>query len=255
MAEDAEMTLLAMLALPECEEREEAIQLLTQKSYYVVVTKGAGTCKRGERSDLTGCTPASGEGGGGGGGGKEQSEDNNSDPAYGRPSKKSERHPDAAPKALPYQAPPPKKGKKGQPIVRGKGAESQTARGDIAESLASKLGFRSILPPGQRCNKPGENKEKGSTIDLEFDHSGKAYELKMCQTSATEYRLKAKASEKEAKYKYAELNDLQPYTLVGVRDVDTGEVHFYASKEAGLTGAEVSDKAFDYVGTVKESDL
>lgn len=174
------------------------------------------------------------------------------DPAAGRPSKPEERHEGAAPQAKPWQPPPPKKGKKGEGMpARPKGDASQTVIGDLGEELAKQIGFRSILPPGQRSHKPGEVAEKGSTIDLEYDHSGRAYELKLCNDTATEYRLKAKASEKEAKLKFAELNKLEPYTMVGVREVGAGVVHFYAAKAPGMIGAEVSEKAFDYVGSAK----
>ncbi len=75
--------------------------------------------------------------------------------------------------------------------------------------------------------------------------------MKLCNTTATEYRLKAKAKEKAGKEKYAGIHGLTPHVLVGVRDVATGEVHFYAGREPGLIGAEVSSKAYDYIGSVK----
>jgi len=54
-----------------------------------------------------------------------------------------------------------------------------------------------------------------------------------------------------AKETYAKKYDLKVHTLIGVRDADKGEIHYYGSKEPGLTGAEVSDKTFDYLGKVK----
>ena len=156
------------------------------------------------------------------------------------------------PKAMPWQDPPPPQGKTGEGMAaRPVGDQSQTKIGDHAEQLAQQLGMRSLLPEGQRSFKPGEVATKGSTIDLEYDHSNRAYELKMCQTSATEYRLKAKAVEKENKLKFADQNGKVAYTMVGVRDPVAGETHFYAAKEPGMTGAAVSAKNFDYVGTVK----
>jgi len=172
------------------------------------------------------------------------------DPDANRPSSPENRHKGATPEVKPYQEPPPKQGKKGGgQIERPKGDASQTALGDHTEALAAELGFRNILPEGKRTAAGTEDK-RGS-IDLEYDHSGKAYELKMCKTTSTEYRLKAKASEKEHKQAYAEKYKLTPYTLIGVRDVDKNEVHFYGSKQPGFTGAEVSDKHFDFLGTVK----
>lgn len=179
------------------------------------------------------------------------------DPAEGRPSRPEERHTNAdgtpiLPAALPWRSPPPKAPRAaGEAFARPRGDDSQTRIGDLGEELALALGFRSILPVGQRSHRPGEVAEKGSTIDLEFDHSGNAYELKLCNTTATEYRLKAERSEKDAKLAFAERHQLTPYVLVGVRDVATGEVHFYAGREAGLSGAEVNEGKFDYVGSVK----
>jgi hypothetical protein len=167
-----------------------------------------------------------------------------------RPSRPENRHEGAAPPKKPYREPPPKKGVKGSgPAKRPKGDASQTALGDHTEEIAKQLGFRSILPAGKRT--AAGTVDKHGSIDLEYDHSGKAYELKMCKTTSTEYRLKAKASEKDHKMAYAKKYNLTPHTLIGVRDVDKNEVHFYGSKEPGFTGAEVSEKHFDYLGTVK----
>lgn len=185
-----------------------------------------------------------------------KTDDASPDPAKGRPSRADERHVNEdgsapLPPAKAWQAPPPKTGKKGEGMkARPKGDESQTKIGDLGEGLATQIGFRSILPEGQRSHKAGENEEKGSTIDLEFDHSGRGYELKLCNSTATEYRLKAKSKEKAQKEKYAALNDLTAHVLVGVRDVETGEIHFYAGKQPGLIGSEVSEKHYDYIGSV-----
>lgn len=173
------------------------------------------------------------------------------DVAKNRPSKPEERHENSSPKVLPWKDPPPKKGKKGEGMgERPSGKDSQTAKGDEAEMLATKLGFRSVLPVGKRNLTAKEVEKLGSSIDLEYDHSGKLYELKMCQTTATEYRLKAKKEEKDAKERFAKTYKATPYTMVAVRDGDARKVHFYAAKEPGLIGAEVSNKKYDYVGSV-----
>jgi hypothetical protein len=170
------------------------------------------------------------------------------DPDANRPSRPDNRHPGAAPKPLAWTAPPPKKGKKGEGMrARPKGDKSQTKTGDRAEAAARSLGFRSILG-GKRSHAAGEVKSKGSSIDTEYDHSGRAYELKMCQTTSTEYRLKAKKQEKDDKLKYARKNKLTAYTLVGVYNPDAGEIHFYAAKKPGLIGSEVNERDFDFVG-------
>lgn len=183
---------------------------------------------------------------GSGGGGS------SADATANRPSKPDERHADAKPEVKAWKAPPPKTGKVGGgPVQRPTGDASQTKQGDIAEAAAASIGMRNILPEGKRNFTPAEVAAKGSSIDLEYDHSGRLYELKMCKSTATEYRLKAKAEEKEAKAKYAKHVEGEVYTLVGVHDVKNDEVHFYGSKEPGLTGAEVGPEKFDYLGKAK----
>jgi hypothetical protein len=175
------------------------------------------------------------------------------DTAANRPTRPEERVKGAKPQARPFRPPPPKKGKKGVgKIVRPKGDESQTRIGDAGENLTAPLGFRNILPEGKRSFTAREVEEKKiSSIDVEFDHSGKLYEVKICNDTATEYRLKAKKEEKEGKENYARQNQAEVYTMVGVRDTTTGEVHFYAGKKPGLIGLEVNERDYDYVGTVK----
>lgn len=172
-----------------------------------------------------------------------------------RPSAAPDRHAGAAPKAVAWQDPPPKKGVKGGgPAVRPTGDDAQGKQGDIAEERAQRLGFRNILPLGQRHFSPAQKAAVGSSIDLELDHSGRLYELKMCKTTSTEYRLKAKAEEKDAKLRFAKNVQGDPYTMVGVHDVDKGEVHFYAAKKPGLIGSEVNPKDYDYLGAVPWTD-
>jgi hypothetical protein len=175
------------------------------------------------------------------------------DPAANRPSLPGERHPDKTLPRLPWRAPPEPKGRAGGgPAVRGVGLQSQTVLGDKIEAISESLGLRNILPEGKRNFSAREVAEKGSSIDREFDHSGKLCEIKMCRTTATEYRLKAKAEEKEAKLKFAQHSQGEVVTVVPVWDVDTNEVHFYWHD--GLTGSDVrgGEKAgWSYMGTVK----
>ena len=132
---------------------------------------------------------------------------------------------------------------------RPKGKRSQTALGDAAEAATLKLGFRNILPPGRRMNKSVE--KEGSSIDVEFDHSGRAYEVKMCKTTAIEYRAKPKPEEIEGKIRFAKMHGLEAYTMIGVMDEKTRTIHYYASKEPGITTKKLSPDAFEFVGTAK----
>lgn len=187
--------------------------------------------------------------GAGGDGGKDYSQ-----VAPNRPTRPEERDPDARslPKQ-PWRHPPEPKGKKGGgPAVRGTGEQSQTVLGDRAEEITAELNLRSILPEGKRSFTAKEVAEKGSSIDREYDHSGKLCEIKMCRTTATEYRMKAKAKEKEGKLRYAELSQGEIMTVIPVWDVDTGEIHVYWHE--GLTGSDVrtgEKGGWNYMGKVK----
>jgi hypothetical protein len=221
-----------------------------------VAANAGANCGTGAGGFQPGNTCARDGGESGAGSGPSQSSPRKCPPPCDRPSLPEERTPGVAPKALKWRNPPPKKGKKGTKghpvkVVRPVGDDSQTRIGDQGESLAAELGFRSILPSGKRSFTAAEVKKKGSSIDLEYDHSGRLYELKICNTTSTEYRLKAKKEEKDAKLKYARLSRAEAYVLIGVRDPDKGMILFYAAKDPGMTGANVSKKAFDYVGRVK----
>lgn len=171
-------------------------------------------------------------------------------------SRPEERHKGAAPKPLPFEPPPPKKPRAaGDVFVRPKGDASQTKIGDQTEALAAKVGLRNILPPGKRTFTPEERKKFGSTIDTEYDHSGRLYEIKMCQTTATEYRLKAKKEEKDEKLRYAKKVKAKPYVAVAVMDREAGTVHFYVGKKPGLIGSEVNDKDYDFIGVARLEDV
>lgn len=164
--------------------------------------------------------------------------------------KGTKKKPAPAPVIKSFQAPPPKVPRTTE-FKRPKGEKSQTRTGDMTEEAATKIGFRNILPEGKRTFTTKEVEEYGSSIDLEYDHSGKLYELKMCKTTSTEYRLKAKLDEKQAKEQFAKNVKASIHTLIGVYDEPKGEVHFYGAKSPGLTGAEVSKDKFDYFGKVK----
>jgi hypothetical protein len=92
---------------------------------------------------------------------------------------------------------------------------------------------------------------EGSSIDVEYDHSGRAYEVKMCKTTAIEYRAKPKSDEIEGKIRFAKMHKLQPYTMIAVMDQAKSEIHYYVSKKPGITTKKLSSEHFDYVGTAK----
>lgn len=171
------------------------------------------------------------------------------DPAANRPSKPEERHPDATPPILPFEPPPPPRGQKGGgQIVRPKGELSQVKQGDRIEAMTEQLGFRNILPEGQRHGKSVAL--EGSTLDREYDHSGKAFEVKECKVTATEYRAKVKLEEKEGKQRYAENHQLEPHVMIAVHDPEARTVHYYWHKEPGITGKAVNAKDWNFAGKV-----
>lgn len=175
-------------------------------------------------------------------------------PAANRPSKPNERCKDCEPPMLPFQPPPLPQGKKGggKP-ERGVGERSQTMLGDKIEELSAQLGLRSILPEGQRSHRPGEVAEKGSTIDREWDSSGWAFEVKMCRTSATEYKAKPKKEELEGKAKFAEIHKLKPAMMIAVMDEEARTVQFYwrpGLGSWGLNPATAEAQGWRFMGAV-----
>ncbi len=159
------------------------------------------------------------------------------DPFANRPTKPEERDPNAKLPVLPWKPPPPplalNKGK--GKVVRPKGELSNTKRGDKIEGLADKLSLRNILPQGKRSNVNVAT--EGSSIDREFDHSGKLCEIKACWTTATEYKPKPKKEEFEGKARFAEIHKGDPVTTVVVVDEKTKKAYFYWHE--GLTSKKL----------------
>lgn len=102
---------------------------------------------------------------------------------------------------------------------------TNTSFGDMVEALTSQLGMRSILPEGKRSNQKVET--EGSSIDVEYDHSGYAFEIKAVCVEAQEYKAGPKKDEIEGKFRYAKMHDLKPSIMVVVVDVWKGEGHAY----------------------------
>ncbi len=208
------------------------------KSMYGRKSSG-GTCKQGERSDLTGCTPATKEPSA-----KKPSKKPNqqqqqvepqSEPEKRTgPSKPEDRNPDAKPPSLEVKVkpPPPMAQSKAPKNAEGKPTTGYTASGmtntsfgDMVETISSQLGMRSILPEGRRSNK--NVKKEGSSIDVEYDHSGYAFEVKAVCVEATEYKAKPKKDEVEGKRKFAEMHNLKPAMMIVVTDVSKGKAWAY----------------------------
>lgn len=169
------------------------------------------------------------------------------DPAAGRPSKPGERRKDVTPPVKEMVMPPPPRGKAGGNKAGGLTAtgETNTRMGDMAEAALMKLGLRSILPPGKRQN----------PLDVEYDHSGWAFEIKACSINATEYKAKPKAAEMEDKRAYAAEHKLKPAMMIAVVDHEKGEIHAYWRPGIGAWGLTEGNKdQWNYAGTVKTKE-
>lgn len=145
----------------------------------------------------------------------------------------------------PFTAPPDPQGtggrKAGGFTANG---ETNTSMGDLAEKALTQLGLRSILPEGKRQN----------PLDVEDDHSGHAYEVKACSTTATEYKCKAKKAELDDKRAYADEHQLKPGIMIPVVDRDKGEMHVYSREGLGnykLDPKTAEANGWRYHGTVK----
>lgn len=127
---------------------------------------------------------------------------------------------------------------------------TNTQFGDMSELLMRKVGMRSILPEGQRSNK--SIKLEGSSIDLEYDHSGWVYELKACSVEATSYKSGPKKHEIAGKKRYARMHGLKPATMVLVVDVEKGTAHAYW--QPGIVAKKLEARNLDewhYAGSVE----
>lgn len=181
--------------------------------------------------------------GGGGGGDKEKSGRSGEKEKRTGPSKKSERK-NVKPPKKDFVAPPPPQGTGGkQKYGFAANGETNTKVGDGAEAALKGLGLRSILPPGQRQN----------PLDVEYDHSGYAFEVKACTTNAKEYKAKPKKAEVASKNAYAKKHGLKPATMIAVVDSKAGQIHAYWREGIGAYRLDPNDggKNWNFMGTVK----
>ena len=143
--------------------------------------------------------------------------------------------------SLPWHEPPAPTGRAG----RKAGGFSATGKantlvGDLGESLlVKKLGMVSLLPPGHRQN----------PLDVKYDHTNEAYEVKTVTTESTEYKAKMKAHEVKEKIAYARKNGLKPGVIIMVMDAKKGMA--YAYKRPGIGNYRLGSKSWTFMGKVK----
>jgi len=166
------------------------------------------------------------------------------DVARGRPTIPSERIDHEPPKQK-MVAPPQPSGKPGR-AAGGFTATGQTNTelGDMAEKVAEQYGLRRIIPEGERRN----------PLDLEWDHSGMAFELKAVTTASTEYKVRMKAKEAASKRAYAKRNKLKAGVMIMVMDTKARRAYTYWRNGIGqyrLSKGNLSE--WNYMGSVKYS--
>ena len=94
---------------------------------------------------------------------------------------------------------------------------TNTDIGDLGEAVARKFNLRSLLPPGKRQN----------PLDVEYDDSGWAFEIKTVTTASTEYKIKMKSHEQASKLAYAKQHGFKPGSIIIVMDVKANRAFVY----------------------------
>jgi hypothetical protein len=145
-------------------------------------------------------------------------------------------------KALAWEDPPqPGKGRsrkiKGGFTATG---ETNTSVGDLGESiLCHHAGMHSLLPPGHRQN----------PLDMKYDGTKYAYEVKTVTSDAREYKIKMKAHEVQEKLAYAKKNRLHPGMIMLILDRHSNTA--YAYKRDGIGSYRLTKETWDFMGKVK----
>jgi hypothetical protein len=144
-------------------------------------------------------------------------------------------------KSLDWKDPPfPGKGRK-KGIKGGFTATGQTNTfvGDLGESLLLKqMDMQSLLPPGKRQN----------PLDMKYDGTKYAYEVKTVTTDALEYKIKMKAAEVKSKLSYARRNGFIPGMIMLVMDRKSGTA--YAYRRSGIGNYRLTSKDWIFMGQV-----
>lgn len=126
------------------------------------------------------------------------------------------------PPKLAWVDPPKPRGKIG---FGPRSSAQNVAIGDLGEEITKHLNLRRILPEGLRHNLNVE--QEGSSMDREFDHSGWAFEVKLCNIDSSEFRAKPKKKDIEDKLRYCQLHGLKPATLIIIHDAESKQAWFY----------------------------
>ncbi len=138
---------------------------------------------------------------------------------------------------------PPAPGGGRDPMVKGGVTAiglTNTQLGDMGEMLLVKrLGMKSLIPKGQRQN----------PLDLKWDDSQYAYELKAVTTNAKEYKIKMKAKEVASKLRYAKEHGYIPGMMMLVIDRESGVARAY--RKEGIGNFRLTDEtSWTFMGRV-----
>ena len=149
---------------------------------------------------------------------------------------------DGTPPVLPWQDPPPPRGRKGQRKAGGFTAtgETNTKLGDLAEKVVQQLAMESLLPPGKRQN----------PLDVKWDGSNYGFEVKAMTTAAQPpYKVKMKVTEVESKRRYAEENNMVGGVCIVVMDADSGQAWVYWKE--GIANGRLNAETWNFMGVAR----
>lgn len=143
-----------------------------------------------------------------------------------------------APPAMPFKAPPKPRGIPGRK-AGGFAASgvTNTRVGDLGEQIATKFQMQSLLQ-GKRQN----------PLDVVFDGTKMAFEVKTVTVNATEYKIKMKSAEIAGKRAYAKAHGYKPGMMMIVLDSDKGQAWAYWRE--GIANGRLT-KDWNFMGKVK----
>lgn len=164
--------------------------------------------------------------GSGGGGGK---------------SKDKEKGKNKMPPALSWQPPPSPTGSGGKAGGFTATGHTNTEIGDLGEVALTQLNMQSILPEGHRQN----------PLDVKYDGTNNAYEVKTVTTASSEYKVKMKGHELREKQQYAKKNGYKPGIIMLVLDVEKGTGYAYRRQGLGNFRLSTTNKGdWEYMGSI-----
>jgi hypothetical protein len=145
------------------------------------------------------------------------------------------------PPAREWAVPPSPRGRAGgQAGGFSANGRTNTAMGDLGERVAQRFNMQSLLPPGKRQN----------PLDVRYDHTSYAFEVKLVTTQADEYKIKMKASEVAEKEAYARKHGYTPGVIMVVMDTAAQRAQVYWRLGVGNYRLSATSTDWNYMGAV-----